>query len=150
LKVRAWLRAFGRRRSAASTENTGKNVAKATTSAAARGLAACAPSFEEIGKVEAAKIEISSLRTSRAALRHSPESARAGRASSRIGFCCSRIDIVGIKAELIVNLALLGIAQNVVSFRNGLELFFCGLVAGIYVRMVLAGKLTKRLANILR
>jgi hypothetical protein len=45
---------------------------------------------------------------------------------------------VGIKADLIVHLALFGIAQNVIRFLHVLEAVFGGLVAGVEVGVVLA------------
>ena len=55
-----------------------------------------------------------------------------------------------INKLLIVNLAFLGIAQNVVGFGEGLELFFRGLVAGIDVGVILAGQLAKGSADFVR
>ncbi len=76
--------------------------------------------------------------------------ASTGWASARVGLGSRGIDVVGIKTELVVNLPLLGIAQNVVGFREGLELFLGSFVPGIYVRMIFAGKFAERLANVVR
>src|SRR5215468_6278867 len=58
-----------------------------------------------------------------------------------------RINVVGVEAKLVVNLALLGIAEDFVRFRKSLELLFGGLIAGIHVGMVLARKLAERLLD---
>ena len=69
-------------------------------------------------------------------------------AAARVRLRRGRIDIVGIEPELVVNLSLLGIAENVVGLGKSLELLFRGLVARIDVRMILARKLAKRLADV--
>src|SRR3954451_471152 len=139
-----------RRCSAASAKDAGENIAKASAAAALPPPAACGPAtLEEVGKIESAEVEIRALRSSSASVRHAAETSSAGRPAARIGFCRSRIDIVGIKAELVVNLALFRIAQDVIGFGDGFELFFRGLVSGVDVGMVLAGKFTKRLADVL-
>ena len=56
----------------------------------------------------------------------------------RISFGCRGVDVVGIKTELVVNLALFGVAQDLVGFRQGLELLLGSFVAGIDVGMVFA------------
>src|SRR5439155_14128473 len=70
------------------------------------------------------------------------------RATASIGLGGCGIDVVRIKAKLVVNFALLGIAQNVVGFRERLEFFFGCFVSGIDVRVILARKLAKRLADV--
>src|SRR5215475_3204973 len=84
-------------------------------------------------------------RASPAGLTTRESSGEAARPATLAGIClgCSRINVVGVKPKLIVNLALLGIAENFVGFRKGLKLLLGGLVPGIDVRMVLAGELTK-------
>ncbi len=57
-------------------------------------------------------------------------------------------NVVGIETVLIVNLALLGIAQDVVGFLDFLEALFSGFVAGVQIRMILARQLTVRLADL--
>ena len=66
-----------------------------------------------------------------------------------ISFRRGGIDVVRVETKLIVNFAFLGVAENVVRFRDRLEFFFGRLVPGIYVRMVLARKLAERLANLI-
>ena len=51
---------------------------------------------------------------------------------------------------LIIDLALFGIAQDIVGFLNFLEAVFSSLVAWIQVRMVLAGQLPIGLADLVR
>ena len=73
---------------------------------------------------------------------------RAAAACVGLGRC--RIDVVRVEAELIVNLALLGIAENVVGFRDNLELLLGRFVSGIHVGMVFARELAECLANLVR
>ena len=54
----------------------------------------------------------------------------------------------GIEAKLIVHLPFFGIRKDVVGFLNLLEFFFRGFVAGVQVRMILAGQLPIGLANL--
>ena len=77
--------------------------------------------------------------------REATETTGSGGSASRIGFGGRRIDVVGIKSQLIVDLALLGIAENVVGFRDRLELFFGRLISRIYIRVIFAGQLAKAL-----
>ncbi len=60
----------------------------------------------------------------------------------------ARRNVVGIEAVLIVYLALLRIAQDVVGFLDFLEPLFGGFIAGIQVGMILARQLAIRLANL--
>ena len=59
------------------------------------------------------------------------------------------INVVRVEADLVVDLALLGIAQHVIGFRKLFELLF-RLLVRIDVRMVFARKFAERLANFLR
>src|SRR6267378_4410295 len=131
---------LGRSATSPAGKNIRENIAEAPT--AARSFAsATAPAFEHVGEVESAKIKVDTARARRfSPLRpgKSVESARARLSSaSRIGLSRRRINVVGIKPELIVNFALLGIAQDVVRFGDSLELLLRTLIAGIDVRMVL-------------
>ena len=109
--------------------------------------------FEHVGEVEAAEIEVctalppppdwSARETLTPVLRRA-----ASGAGISVGGC--GIDVVGVKTDLVVDLPLLGIAQNIVGFRERLELFFRSLVAGIDVRMVFTRQFTERLADIVR
>ena len=109
--------------------------------------------FEHIGKVEAAEIEVRGLPAATPGCRletpNPPGPARAA-AGPSVGISRRGIDVVGVKPDLIVNLALLGIAQDIVGFGQRLELLFRNLVAGIDVGMILARELAKGLANIVR
>ena len=71
-------------------------------------------------------------------------------ATGRSRRCRRGIDIVRVKAELIVDLALLGIAQNVVGFGEGFELLFRDFVARIDVRMIFARQPAVRLLDLVR
>ena len=110
-----------------------------------------ARAFEQIGKIKPAKIDVarparlpSASRKPSAKIRRPPRLP----AAARIGLRRSRIDVVGVKPKLVVNLPLLGIAENVVGLGKSLELFFRRLVARIDVRMILARKFAKRLADV--
>ena len=76
-------------------------------------------------------------------------SARAA-ARARISLCGRRINVVGVKPDLVVNFAFLGIAEDVVGFGERFELLFGCLVPGVDVGMILARQLAERLADILR
>src|ERR1700722_11756792 len=157
-EIRPWLRFVANRTAAPAAEHARENVLETSTASTATGSAgpaAAAASFEQVGKIEAAKIKICALISATAAgLSAAWETGRIPSSSSSsgasIGVGCSWIDVVGIKPELIVYLPLFGIAQNVVGLGQRLELFFSPLVAGIYIRMVFARQLTKRLTNLLR
>src|SRR6202041_129479 len=69
-------------------------------------------------------------------------------AAASVGVRRSGIDVVGIKAKLIVNLPFFRIAEDVVRLGEGLELFFRRFVAGINVRMILARKFAESLPNV--
>ena len=71
-------------------------------------------------------------------------------AAARRCFRRCRINLVGVKTELVENFALLLVRQNIVGLGNLLELLFGLLVARIYVRVILARELAKRLADIVR
>src|SRR5580704_19107931 len=55
-----------------------------------------------------------------------------------IGLSLRRIDLVGVETELIVNLALLLVAQYIVGFGDLLELLLRLFVVGIDVGMIFA------------
>src|SRR3981189_1867831 len=61
-----------------------------------------------------------------------------------------RIDVVRVEAKLVINLPLLLVAQNIVGFRDLLELLLRLLVPRIHVRVILARSLAKLLANLVR
>src|SRR5579884_4318731 len=61
-----------------------------------------------------------------------------------------RRNVIRIKPVLVVNFALLIVAQNVIRFLNFLEALFCCFIAWIQIRMVLARKLPVGLANLIR
>src|SRR4051812_43816758 len=113
-KVGAGLGAFVCRGSAAtSAEHGAEDIAEAAASGAAAGtaLATCGV-VHEIREVESAEIELNAATVSglwSAALKAARESA-AGLSGTGVGFRCSRIDVVGVEAHLIVDLALFGIA----------------------------------------
>src|SRR5262249_55950007 len=92
----------------------------------------------KIGKIKTAEVERHSLTLAAAGDGTGAKTARAKTAAPSIGFGRSGIDVVGIKADLIVDLAFLGIAQDVVGFGDIFEFLFGFLVAGIDVRVVLA------------
>ena len=61
-----------------------------------------------------------------------------------------RRNVVRIEAVLIVDLALIVVAQDVVGFLNFLESVFCSLVPGIQIRMIFARKLPVGFADLVR
>src|SRR5262249_23823695 len=73
-----------------------------------------------------------------------------GATGPSIGLCRRGIDVVGVETNLIVDLALLGIAENVIGLGDLLESLFCFLVAGIDVGMILARKFAESFANLVR
>ena len=103
---------------------------KAPAPAPPRLLRAAALLIHVIGKIEAAE--------SHAGIRMPRSAAR----------MAARWNVVGIEAVLIVDLALLGVAQDVVGFLNFLEALLGGFVAGIQIGMILARQLAIRLANL--
>ena len=130
---------------AVAAENARENVAEA---AAACRLASTS-SFDHIGEVEAAEIELGALGTVSCGL-----GARAGETAGSapgagVGFRGGGIDVVGIEPDLVVDLALLRIAQYVVGLRQGLEFLFGCFIAGVDIGMILARKFAECLADVL-
>src|SRR5215472_9842012 len=62
----------------------------------------------------------------------------------------STLEVVAVKAVLVVHLPLFRIGQYVVRFLQLLELFFRGLVSGIQVRVILPRQLAECCADVLR
>ena len=150
-KIGAGLRMLRGLDATAASKDVGEDVAKSAACARAASGRTCA--FREVVEVEAAEIEGNFLGVgARAAcvLCGTTKSACAKTASAGIGFGCGGIDVVGVEAELIVDLALLGIAEDVVGLGDGLEFLFGRLVAGIHVGMIFARKFAEGLADVLR
>src|SRR5712691_6019063 len=129
-----------------AAEHARKDVAEA-----ARSLLPPA-TFEQIGEIEAAEIEVDTLASGTPAglsARETTESTSASRTTPGIGFGCGGIDVIGIKSELVVDFPLLGLAEDIVRLGEGFELFFRYLVAGVHVRVILAGKLAESLPDLL-
>ena len=124
---------------AAAAEHAGKNVFEpASASAGAAGF----------GKIEPAEVKGDALRAPTSRERTGAETACAKASAARISFGGGRVNVVRIKAELVIDLALLRIAENVIGLGNLFE-FVLGFVAGIHVRMVFSGELTKSFADLL-
>src|SRR5947199_785478 len=141
------LRTFLRGGAAASAENSGEDVAE-TSSAPTRSPAP--GSFEQIGEIKSAEIEVRALTTgSGLPAGTTTKSAGAGWAATRVSLSRRWINIVRVEAEMVVHLALLRIAEYVVSFGEGLKFFFGSFVSGIDVRMIFARKLAECLADFL-
>src|SRR5579862_3548915 len=131
---------------AAAAEDSGKDVAEAAAPAAGRrGGLATPGAVDEVGKIESSKVEGDTLA---AGLLPSGKTGAPSGSSASVSLRSRRINIVGVKADLVVDLALLGIAENFVSFGECLELFLGCFVAGIDVGMELAGELAEGLANV--
>src|SRR5882762_4032468 len=88
--------------------------------------------------------------STRLAARETTRETTAAATRASIGIRGFRTDVVGVIAELVVNLPLLGVAQDIVSFGDGLEFPLCRLVSGIDVGMVFARKFAKGLPDFFR
>src|SRR5260370_437421 len=140
---------FLRRRTTApaTTKDAGEDVTKPASARVSLATRA----FEHVVEIEAAEIEGNSLAcSSRLRTRKSAEAAGSRRAAARVGLGSCWINVVRIEAELVVNLTLLGIAQNVVGFGEGLKFLLGSFVSWIYVRMIFARKFAERLADVVR
>src|SRR5581483_1748820 len=95
------------------------------------GLSALLPaaSGEKLGKTEAAEV-------------HARLRAGARRASRR--------NVIGIEAVLVIDLPLLGIAQNIIGFLHVFEALFSGLIARVQIRMILPCKFPIRFPDLVR
>ena len=148
LEVTPRFRAFFGSCSAPPAEHAREDVAETTSSA---GTSPPTATLEEIGKIEAPEIKRHSLtRASHLPARKSAKPASSGWPPASICLGGRGIDVVRIKPKLVVNLALLRVSQNVVGFGKDLKLFFGTFIPGIDVRMILARKFAKRLANLVR
>ena len=79
------------------------------------------------------------------------ESAEVHAAGARAGAAASiRGNIIGVKSVLVVDLALVLIAQDVISFLDILEAILCCLIARIHVGMVLTRQFAVSFAYFLR
>src|SRR5581483_785189 len=134
LKIGARLRSARLLRLMRSRKDAGKNIFEA---APCRGTGARlrAGPARKSRKIEALEV-------------HWRAPSTACRLLPRIRLRLRRIDLVGIEAELVVNLPLLLVTQNVVGLGDLLELLFGLLIAGIHVGMVFARSLPERLADL--
>ncbi len=115
---------FGRSAAAADIEELAEEIAEAGAPARASSAA----------KIEAFEIEIDSRF---ARMRSGTSAGPAGR------------EIIGVKAVLVIHLALLGVGKNVVGFLKLLEFFLGGFVARIQIGVVLAREFAEGGANVL-
>ena len=100
----------------------------------------CATGFGgETGKIEAAEVD-------RSAAAVGPSAALL----TRVSFGLGRVDVVRVEPELVVDLALLFVAQDVVGLGDFLELLLGLLVVGIDVGVILPREFTEGLADLLR
>src|SRR5579863_4889183 len=135
---------------AASAEDAGKDVFETAAAAAACARLPRPPAFEHVGKIKPFKVKGNFLaRRPWLARRNAAARKSAAGPGASVGLGGRRINIVRVKTNLIVDFALLGIAQNIIGFRHRLELLFSHLVARVDVGMVLASKLAESLANVL-
>src|SRR5580704_1429072 len=133
-------------RRAASAEDTRKDVFE--TAAAATRLSR-PRAFEHVGEIKSSEVERNLLACgSGLSRRHTAAGGKATGTGASIGLGRRRINIVGVKANLIVNLALLGIAQDIIGFGDGLKLLLSSLVAWVDVRMILTRQLTKSFTDV--
>ena len=132
-QVRAFFRAAARLLAARVAEELAEDVAEASRAAAA----GAAPHRRRL-------IPVTIFRKIEAAEAHARlTGARSGSAART-----ARRNVVRVETVLIVDLALLGIAQDVIGFLNLLEALLGGLVAGVQIRMILARQLAVRLADL--
>src|SRR5664280_2462907 len=132
----------------AAAEDAGEDVAESATAAFA---ARCARALGVVIEVEAAEVERNFLGVGARSTPACAASAEATRATAaRVGFRRGRVDVVGVEPNLVVDLALLGIAEDVVGLGEGLELLLGRLVDRIHVGVILARQLAKRLTDLLR
>src|SRR5262249_42218360 len=126
-EIAARLRTAPHACSRASAEDARKDVPK--TPPTGGGLSASAARV--VGKIKAAEVKRLALCLACTAPRTRPRAEPSGSEApaSSIGLCRRRIDIVGVETELIVDLALLGIAQDVVGFGDIFETLFSFLIA---------------------
>src|SRR5271165_5892262 len=142
---------------AAPVEDAGEDIAETTAAAAGAPSGSAGALFSEIGEVEAAEVKRNFLgigarsagaRACALARTSKPACAEAATASVRLGR--RGINVVRVEAELVVDLALLGIAEDVVGLGDLLELLLGRLVPRIHVGVVLAREFAERLADLLR
>ena len=98
----------------------------------------------EAGEVEAAEVEGNALLTA-----GSRASAAARRACTSVGLGRGGIDVVGVEAELVVDLALLLFGEDVVGFGDLFEFFFGLLIPGVHVRVIFAREFAEGLADLI-
>ena len=142
-EIRSGLRAPAFRLLLPLRKDSGENVTEITPSAALGTLTlprACLVGLE-IRKIESAEVEGNALLFVCVATAIAP---------ARCGFRSSRIYLVRVKAELVIDLALLIVTENVVRLGDFLELLLGLFVVRIYVGVVLARKLAKGFANLIR
>src|ERR1700692_4757170 len=155
LKITPRLRPSRHRLAPAASKNAGENILESAASTTRTSApTAAASSFKQIRKIKPAKINVARPTrlppsTRKAAAKITRPRSRLPTAAS-ISIRRSRIDAVRIKSQLIVNLPLLGIAKNIVRLGQSLKLFLRRLIPRVNVRMILASKLPKRLADIIR
>src|SRR5581483_8193346 len=139
-----------RRGGTPAAEHAAEDVAEAAATRAGPAASRRTSAFEQVGKIETTEIERDALRaTLGSASRKTSEPTGAGRTAASIGFGGRGIDVVRVEAELIVDLAFLGIAEDIVRLRDRFKLFFGGLIARIDVRVVLPRELAESFADLL-
>ena len=124
-----------------TAKDAGEDVTE-TATAPSRRPAFC------FGKIETAEVKGHTLCSS--ARRSGAKTTRAETAAPRVSFCRGGVDIVRVVADLVEYLSLLGLAENIIRFRDLLELLFGLFVSGIYVRMKFTRKFPERLADLFR
>ena len=68
---------------------------------------------------------------------------------ARIGFGLRGVNLVGVEPDLVVDLALLLVAENVVGLGDFLERLLGLLVVRVHIRVIFSRGLAKRLADII-
>src|SRR5579859_812432 len=139
-EVGAWLRAARTPMRLAAREDAGEDVSEAAPGRRTCALTACSGTWActglEAGKVEPAEVDRRTLSVSGLL--------------PRIGLGLRRVDLVGVEAYLVVDLALLLVRQHIVGLGDFFELLLGLLVIGVDVGMILARQLAEGLPDLLR
>ncbi len=130
-QIRTFLRTAGGFLAAVAAEELAEDVAKSPSSAASL-RAGPGTMVDVIGKIETAETH----------------AGLTGRRTTLPGAWAAGRDVVGIEAVLIVNLALLRFAQDIVRFLHFLETLLSGFVARVQIGMVFARQLAVRFADL--
>ena len=100
----------------------------------------------KVRKIKPAKVERNPLPCATPRLRRIATLRPSAISPTRRSLRRRRIDVVRVEAKLVIDLPLLVVAQNIVGFRDLLELLLSFLIIGIHVRMIFARGFAERTA----